>query len=80
MMLQSGRSIRFTPTEIEELRALGIDIGGVKSPNTFASALEPWIQALTEVRPDLFDRIVREIAAAKGNRLPPDLRAGLDPE
>lgn len=79
-MLQSGRSIRFTSVEIEELRVLGIDIGQAKSAHDFASALEPWIQALAEVRPDLFDRIVREIAAAKGNQLPPDLRVVPDPE
>jgi hypothetical protein len=64
-MLQSGRSIRFTPTEIEELRALGIDISGAKSSADFAAALEPWLHALAEVRPDLFGKIVRKIAAAK---------------
>ena len=69
-MLQSGRSIRFTATEIEELRALGIDISGAKSPADFAAALEPWLHALADVRPDLFDRIASEIAAAKGKRLP----------
>lgn len=79
-MLRSGRSIRFTAAEIDELRALGIDISGAKSPADFAAALEPWFHALAEVRPDLFDRIVREIAAAKGNRLPPDLRVVPDPE
>jgi hypothetical protein len=79
-MLQLGRAIRFTPTEIEELRALGIDIDGVKSRYAFASALEPWIHALAEVRPDLFDKIAREIAAAKGIRLPHDLPIVPDPE
>jgi hypothetical protein len=79
-MLQSGRSIRFTASEIEDLRALGIDISGVKSSNDFASVLEPWVEALADVRPDVFDKIVREIAAAKGIRLPPDLRVGPGPE
>lgn len=79
-MLKSGRSIRFTSAEIEALRALGIDIGGVKSPHDFAFALEPWLQALADVRPDLFDKIAREIAAAKGIRLPRDSRVIPDPE
>lgn len=79
-MLQSGRSIRFSATEIDELRALGIDIRGTKSPTDFAAALEPWLHALAEVRPELFDKIVREIAAAKDIRLPPDLRVVPDPE
>ena len=70
-MLRSGRtSIRFTAVEIDELRALGIDISGAKSPADFAAALEPWLQTLADVRPDLFDRIASEIAAAKGIRLP----------
>lgn len=79
-MLQSGHSIRFSTTEIDELQALGIDIGGAKSPADFAAALEPWLHALAEVRPELFDKIVGEIAAAKGIRLPPDLRVVPDPE
>lgn len=79
-MMRSGRSIRFTATEIEELRALGIDISGAKSSADFAAALEPWLHALAEVRPELFDKIAREVTAAKGNRLPPDLRVVPDPE
>jgi hypothetical protein len=65
-MLQSDESLRFTPTEIEYFRALGIDLSGVRSPDDFAATLEPWFHALGEVRPDLFDKIVQEIAAAKG--------------
>jgi hypothetical protein len=79
-MMQSGRSIRFTATEIDELQALGIDIGGAKCPADFAAALEPWLHALAEVRPKLFDKIVGEIVAGKGNRLPPDLRVIPGPE
>lgn len=79
-MFQSGRSIRFTAAEIQELRALGIDLSGVKSPHDFAVALEPWLHALADVRPDLFDRIASEIAAAKGIRLPRHSRVIPDPE
>lgn len=74
-MLRSGDSIRFTATEIDELRALGIDLGGVKFPDDFAAALEPWLYALGKVRPDLLDKIVRELAAAKGIKPPPNLGA-----
>lgn len=76
-MLRSGQSLRFTPTEIEELRALGIDLNGVKSSAEFAAALEPWLHALAEARPDLFDKLSREIAEAKGIDLPLDPR-GVD--
>ena len=71
-MLRSNRSIRFTSREIDELRALGIDLGSVRSREDFAVALEPWLQALADVRPDVFDRFTREIAAAKGVPLPRD--------
>lgn len=78
-MLRSGRStIRFTATEMEELRALGIGASDVKSADDFAAALEPWLHALSDIRPDLFDKITREIALAKGIRLPPDLRGIAD--
>ena len=66
-MLQSGRSIRFTATEIDELRALGIDISGAKSPADFAAALEPWLHAFADVRPELFDKIVARNCGSQGH-------------
>jgi hypothetical protein len=72
-MLKSAHSIRFTSSEIAELHSLGIDISDVNSPDAFAAALEPWLQALADVRPDVLETIGRQIAAAKGIRLPPDL-------
>ena len=70
-MLRSGNSIRFTTKEVEETQAVGIDLDGVKSPDAFANALVPWIEALGEVRPDLLDKIAQELAKAKGAKLPP---------
>jgi len=70
-MLCSGNSIRFTIKEVEETQVLGIDLHGVKSPDDFANALVPWIDALAEVRPDLLDRIAHDLAKAKGTKLPP---------
>lgn len=72
-MLCSGRSIRFTAKEVEETQALGIDLHGVKSPDDFAHALVPWIEALGEVRPDLLDKLAQDLAKAKGVKLPPRL-------
>jgi hypothetical protein len=77
-MLKSGRSLRFTAAEREDLQALGIDVRGVKSASAFAAALEPWLHAVADVRPDLFEKIVREIASTKGIRLPPKLRVVSD--
>jgi hypothetical protein len=70
-MLKSGRSIRFTGKERDDLAELGIDIDGIKSADDFAAALEPWLHALAETRPDLLDNIAGQILAAKGVRLPP---------
>lgn len=72
-MLKSDHSLRFTSDEIERYSALGIDVSGVRSRDDFASVMESWFHAIGEVRPDLFDKIAREIAAAKGIRLPPSL-------
>ena len=72
-MLRSDSSIRFTANEVREARELGIDLDGVKSPDDFANALIPWVEALGEVRPDLLTRIAQDLAKAKGVKLPPRL-------
>ena len=72
-MLRSGKSIRFTAKEAEEAQELGIDLNGVKSPDEFANALVPWIEALGEVRPDLLDKLAQDLAKAKSVKLPPRL-------
>jgi len=71
-MLKHGSSIRFTATEIDELAELGIDVAGAKSVKDFAAALEPWLHALAETRPDLLDKIATECAARKGIRQFPE--------
>ena len=71
-MLKSGSSIRFTATEVDELAELGIDVAGARSAEDFAAALEPWLHALAETRPDLLDKIATECAARKRIRQPPE--------
>jgi len=79
-MLRSGNSLRFTATEVEQHRGLGIDLDGVKSPDDFANALAPWIEGLAEVRPDLLDKLAQDLAKAKGVKLPPkDARLSVVP-
>jgi hypothetical protein len=72
-MLRSGNSIRFTAKEVNETQGLGIDLHGVKSPDDFANALVPWIEALGEMRPDLLEKIAQDLAKARGAKLPPRL-------
>ena len=71
-MLSSGNSIRLTATEVDDTRTLGIDLRGVRSPDDFANALVPWIDALGEVRPDLLDKIAQDLVKAKGTKRPPN--------
>jgi len=70
-MLRSGNSLRFTAKEVEQHQEFGIDLNDVKSPDDFAGALVPWIEALAEVRPDLLDKLAQDLAKAKGVTLPP---------
>ena len=55
-MLRAGHSLRFTPTEIEEFRRLGLDVDGTRT--------------LAGERPELLDKIAFAMAKAKGTSLP----------
>lgn len=72
-MLISDRSLRLMPQEITSHRELGIDLLGVKSPDDYANALQPWAETLAEERPDLLEKFVEQLAKAKGITLPPKL-------
>lgn len=72
-MLRSGNAIRFTAKEIEDNRKIGFNLQGVTSPDGFGNAILPWVEALCEVRPDLLDKLVQELAKAKEVKLPPRL-------
>jgi hypothetical protein len=72
-MLRSGNSLRLSRAEIEMCRGVGLDVEAVRTPADFAAAVDRWIDAVGEVRPDLVERFVRELARAKGVALPPRL-------
>lgn len=72
-MLQIGNQIRFTPQEVEEARALGIDLVGVNTADQFSKAVINLISELECERPDLLEKLARALAAATGARLPPKL-------
>jgi hypothetical protein len=73
-MLRSGKSLRLSSAEIEMCRRVGLDVAEVRTPADFAAAFDRWIGAVGEVRPDVKERLVRELAKAKGVALPPRLR------
>ncbi|PND33825.1 hypothetical protein C1I89_06055 [Achromobacter pulmonis] len=69
-MLRAGLSLRFTPTEVDELRRIGIDVGGARTQDALDQALARWAGTLAEERPDLLDRIAEALAREKGASLP----------
>lgn len=73
-MLRAGHSLRFTPTEVEELRLLGVDVGGARTQDDLDQALARWAGTLAEERPALLDKIASALAQAKGASLPPRLK------
>ena len=72
-MLHSDKSHRFTAKEVESCQQVGLDLQDVTTPDAFANTLEPWLDAVAIVRPDLFDKIAQGLADAKGITLPPRL-------
>jgi hypothetical protein len=72
-MLRSGNSLRFSAVEIASCRRVGLDLAAVRTPTEFAAAVRRWLDALGEVRPDLLERFVGELARATGVALPPRL-------
>jgi hypothetical protein len=69
-MLRAGKTRRFTPNEVEEFRSLGLDFEGVRTQDDIEQALATWAGTLADERPDLLDRIVSEMAKAKGVKPP----------
>ena len=72
-MIRSGKSVRFTPNEVDELRQVGVDLEGVRTQDDVESALATWAHTLADERPDLLEKIVLEMAKAKGVKPPPKL-------
>ena len=69
-MLRAGHSLRFTPTEIEEFRRLGLDVDGTRTQDDLGQALARWAGTLAGERPELLDKIASAMAEAKGASLP----------
>lgn len=72
-MFRAGNAVRFTPKEVEDYRSLGIDFAGTRTQDDIEQALGRWAQTLSDERPDLLDKIVLEMAKAKGVRPPASL-------
>ena len=69
-MLRAGHSLRFTPTEIEKLRRVGLDVDGARTQDDLDQMLARWAGTLAEERPQLLEKIASAMAEAKGASLP----------
>ena len=74
-MIRSGTLARFTQTEVEEFRRIGLDFGSVENQNEIEREVSRWVHALADERFDLLEKIASAMAKAKGVKLPSKLMA-----
>jgi len=74
-MIRSGSLARFTPTEVEEFRKIGLDLSKVRHQDDIEQAVTRWANTLADERPELLEKIALEMAKVKGVKLPCKLRA-----
>ena len=72
-MLQSGNQVRFTETEIDQARELGIDLADVKTKAAYSNAIIDLMTTLEHERPALLEKIARALAEHTGKKLPAKL-------
>jgi len=72
-MIRSGNSARFTPTEVEEFRQIGLDLGDVRHQKDIEREVSRWAHTLADERFALLEKIASAMAKAKGVKLPPKL-------
>lgn len=72
-MLQSNDQIRFTTSEIEEARRLGIHLTGVKTRADYSNAVIRLITTLEHERPLLLEKITRAACEKAGKKMPAKL-------
>jgi hypothetical protein len=72
-MIRSGNSARFTPTEVEEYRQVGLDLSRVRYQPDVEQEVTRWAHTLADERWELLEKIAAAMAKAKGVKLPPKL-------
>ncbi len=72
-MISSGRSLRFTQSEIERHAKIGLDVSNVRSVDQFSREVEVWALVMAEVRPDIVQKLERMLR----DRLASEQRAKL---
>jgi hypothetical protein len=64
-MIRSGNSARFTPTEVEEFRQIGLDLSKVRHQDGIEREVSRWAHTLADERFDLPEKIASEMAKPK---------------
>jgi hypothetical protein len=72
-MIRSADSVRFTPSEVEEFRQVGLHLSDVDCQNDIEQEVSRWAHTLADERFALLEKIASAMAEAKGLRLPPRL-------
>ena len=72
-MIRSGKLVRFTPSEVEEFRRVGLDLDDVECQNDIEQEVSRWAHTLADERFELLEKIASAMAKAKGVKLPPRL-------
>jgi hypothetical protein len=73
-MVISGRQVRFSRSERDSARCLGIDLTSVRTLDQYSDAIARLIRILEADRPDLLEKIARALAEKTGRRMPTNLR------
>jgi hypothetical protein len=69
-MVKYKDQVRFTASEIEECRRIGIDLDGVRTRADYSNAVIEFITTLERDRPELLEKIYRAFVARTGITLP----------
>src|SRR5262249_44962545 len=67
-MIRDGNQVRFTADEIDQFRAVGLDVSGVRRIEDFGRAVAKWRDLLNETRPDLLEKLARIQSASNAWR------------
>ena len=73
MLTLNGR-LRFTQSEINKARRLGIDVASVRTPGEYSDAVIRLVRTLSEERPDLLEKLARALFKVTGRPMPARLR------
>ena len=61
-MLRLNNRVRFTNAETDKLLTIGINLSGVRTQSGVNAEFARWANALARKRPDLLEKIGRELA------------------